>query len=109
MKRGWIHLYRTGANNNVVIVDPARIKSETIYWDAIGHICQFSMDCFVIFYLDIDLVSYGLNFTVHNVPDVLNYRDELKNASAAFFYYDAGPGKSGLMFACQTIRNEACY
>ena len=109
MKRGWIHLGQTNADNNVVILDPVRIRNEAIYWDAISHICQFGVDCFVIFYLDSDLIPYDLDFTVHNDPDILNTRDELKNASVAFFYYDAEPGKSGLIFACHTIGNEACY
>lgn len=116
MERGWIYLVqfdRTNTDDNFVLVDPARIKNEKIYWDAINHICRPRRDCTIIFYLHITILRYKLGTTDYIAPDGSTIagraRDSLIKNSLAMFHHFAESGENVLLFSCHTIENETCY
>lgn len=116
MERGWIYLMRDKQDNedyDFVLVDPARITNQKIYWDAISHICHPGRDCAILFYLHITFLRYQPDTTGYTVPSPSYFpeldRDSVDNNLVAAFRHYTKSGENILLFSCHTIENDSCY
>lgn len=115
MERGWIYLAQIERddNGNLVLVDPARITDEEIYWDAISQICISGRNCLITFYPHVSFLRYQPDTSVYTDPSGSDFRerahDSIMKNSLAMFYQLAESGEGILLFSCHTIEIETCY
>lgn len=99
-ERGWILLQQYGLHDddNHVLVDPARIADDSIYWNAISHVCYPGLRCYVYFYDDIDVV-----------PKRTSFNNEFIRNGLGVFYYNPEKGKNYLILSCRIRNSDECF